>query len=122
MQCMKCGRDTDADQVFCQDCLGEMDQYPVKPDAPVVLPHHSSNVFPKKMPAKRTLTSDELERKLKRRTRLLSALLSVAVLMAMAFGYISWKLYHEYSNKFLPGQNYSVVQEDLPELPARENR
>jgi len=112
MQCMRCGRDTDMDQVFCQDCLDEMKHYPVKPDTPVILPHYGPNMQLKKLPAKRTLSSEELTKKLKRRIRLLSALLSVAVVLALAFGYIAVTLYDEYSEKFLPGQNYSAVKEE----------
>ena len=120
MQCMRCGRDTEADQVFCPDCLDEMKNYPVKPDTPVVLPHYGPNVQLKKSASKRTLTNEELTRKLKRRTRLLSSLLSVAVLLALGFGYIAVTLYEEYSDKFLPGQNYSAVKEETT-APSTES-
>ena len=38
MYCLKCGRDTKSEQVFCNDCLAVMDAYPVKPDTAIHLP------------------------------------------------------------------------------------
>ena len=42
MGCMKCGRDVDAKQVFCPECLETMRQYPVKKDAVVQIPNRAS--------------------------------------------------------------------------------
>ena len=30
MNCMKCGRETQNEKVFCEDCLLEMEKYPVR--------------------------------------------------------------------------------------------
>ena len=38
MNCMKCGRETRGEDVFCQDCLTEMKKYPVDPGTVVLLP------------------------------------------------------------------------------------
>ena len=38
MSCMKCGKEVSEDQVFCEECLAEMDKYPVKPGTPLLLP------------------------------------------------------------------------------------
>ncbi len=38
MKCMKCGKKYSAEQVFCDDCLAEMEKYPVSPETPIVLP------------------------------------------------------------------------------------
>ncbi len=38
MKCMKCGRRIDADRVFCEECLVDMEKYPVPPETPVILP------------------------------------------------------------------------------------
>jgi len=35
---MKCGKETKSDRFFCQECLDDMERYPVKPDTPVYLP------------------------------------------------------------------------------------
>ena len=36
MSCMKCGKEVSEDQVFCPECLAEMERYPVKPGTPVL--------------------------------------------------------------------------------------
>lgn len=33
--CMKCGREIALGQVFCKECLADMEQYPIKPGTPV---------------------------------------------------------------------------------------
>ena len=38
MNCLKCGREQESEQVFCNDCLLEMEKYPVSPNATVQLP------------------------------------------------------------------------------------
>ena len=37
MNCMKCGRVIALGQVFCKECLADMDQYPIAPGTPVPL-------------------------------------------------------------------------------------
>ena len=32
MNCLKCGREIEEGQVFCNDCLVQMAKYPVKPE------------------------------------------------------------------------------------------
>ena len=39
MSCLKCGKSTQDEQVFCSQCLAGMEAYPVKPDVHVTLPH-----------------------------------------------------------------------------------
>jgi hypothetical protein len=46
---MKCGREIDESQVFCTECLDEMERYPVKPGTVVQLP-----VRPKEIPVRKT--------------------------------------------------------------------
>ena len=38
MGCLKCGKDTQSNHVFCPECLAIMEQHPVKPDAVVMIP------------------------------------------------------------------------------------
>lgn len=38
MNCIRCGREIPADQVFCPECLEDMDRHPVKPGTAVRLP------------------------------------------------------------------------------------
>ena len=58
MNCMKCGKETKNNRVFCEECLAVMDAYPVKPGTPVKLPHRSQ--APKKaVPRKKVLSPEE---------------------------------------------------------------
>ena len=53
MSCMKCGKDTEDGQAFCAHCLEGMEAYPVKPDAHIQLPNHSTEENNKKPPRKK---------------------------------------------------------------------
>lgn len=111
MQCMKCGRDVEAGQVFCEICLADMEKYPVKPGTVVTLPHYQRQAQPKKT-AKRVVPLDEQLRKAKKRNRILALVLVLVILAAAGFAWLAASLYIEYDGKFLPGQNYSAVGSD----------
>ena len=108
MQCMKCGRDIEGNQVFCDICREEMEKYPVKPGTVVLLPHYVQYNLPKRVP-KRIVPHEEQIRRLKKRSRTLAYLFALALACAVSFGMLSLYLYSEYNDKPLPGQNYSVV-------------
>lgn len=40
-QCLKCGKKTEGNSVFCGECLTVMERYPVKPGTVVHLPHRN---------------------------------------------------------------------------------
>ena len=87
MYCLKCGRDTVANKIFCQDCLTGMERYPVKPGTAIQLPQRTTKVIPKK-PAKRTPTPEEQIASLKKSRFWLTAavvLLSAALCLALLF-------------------------------------
>lgn len=65
MYCLKCGRDTKADKVFCEECLESMRHHPVKPGTAIQIPSRSAKVAPKKA-AKRPPTPEEQIVSLKR--------------------------------------------------------
>lgn len=41
MSCMRCGKEIGEGQVFCAECLAEMERHPVKPGTPIQLPHRA---------------------------------------------------------------------------------
>lgn len=49
--CMRCGREIEEGQVFCQDCLKEMSRYPVDPNTVVQIPLRKESVTGKRTPA-----------------------------------------------------------------------
>lgn len=110
MQCMKCGREVEPDQTFCQECLDEMDKHPVRPGTVVLLPRRPGQVPVKKAPAKRkrpVLSPEEHIAKLKRWVAVLSLLLLLSLGISGVLGYFVAKDYIRDANAQLPGQNYS---------------
>ena len=107
MTCLKCGRNTEDEHVFCQECLNVMDKYPVKSNTPVHLPQHAFTPSKKPAPRKRTISSEEqvliLRRKL-RRSRLIGLILLVTLSLAAAL------LVRELAGEEIPaiGQNYTI--------------
>lgn len=91
MNCMKCGREIPAGQVFCDGCLDVMKKYPVKPDAAVHLRRRAEQSAPKKQTARRRQLSPEEQLPLVKRSNrrltlcvvLLSLLLTAACVVAI---------------------------------------
>lgn len=84
MVCMKCGKNTEKERMFCARCLEVMEAYPVKPDAVVQLPSRNSANAPKKQTRKgRTDPKDARISALRRQVRLMW-LVVIALLLAVA--------------------------------------
>ena len=85
MYCLKCGKETQGNQVFCEGCLDGMDHYPVKPGTPIQLPRGPEQSAPKKTPPrKRPPTAEEQLaslRKSNRRLRRFALILLLALLV-----------------------------------------
>ena len=108
MQCMKCGKDTTGEQIFCDSCLRVMEAYPVKAGSAVNLPRQKTPAEYKKAVArKRIATTDEqianLQKHL-RNTRIVAWIMAVLLLAA------SGMLVYEMLNPNAPviGLNYTV--------------
>ena len=88
VNCIKCGKKTKGDQVFCNDCLKLMEAYPVKPDVHIQLTNHTSPAAPKKTGKKRRNPTDEEQiAHLRRTVRWLVLLVAVlVVLLGIACG------------------------------------
>lgn len=109
MNCLKCGREIEEGQVFCNDCLVQMAKYPVKPRTAVQLPSRGSAAVSKKVHSRRrskTVPEEQLKA-LKKRIRILSVLLSVCVVLLIVLSVVT--LRYMSANRLLPGQNYSAV-------------
>lgn len=107
MHCLKCGKKTTENQQFCDSCLTGMNDYPIKLDAKVHLPHRPKASSPKQ-PRKRALQPEEqlvLMHRLVR--RLIVALIVVTVLFILSAA----GLVHSYKNNDEAptiGRNYTV--------------
>ena len=116
MQCLKCGREIPAGQVFCRDCLADMEKYPVKPGTAVQLPKRPDAPAAKKQQARRpALPPEEQVKRLKRRLWIVSSVLAVLLALAGLVAYLAVDYIWENEGKPLPGQNYSAVTEAATE-------
>ena len=106
MNCMKCGREIPSEDVFCSDCLADMEKYPVKPGVVVQIPTRPAAPAVKKT-VKRILSPEEQVKYLRKQVRRLwGALILSLLLTAAAVGLAVYGL-QEGEIQFLPGQNYS---------------
>lgn len=110
MNCLKCGRKVDEGQVFCTDCLVQMEKYPVKPGTAVVLPSRNES-----LPARKSSlrfhpgpSHEEQLQYLKRRVHRLTLSLAILLLLFAALAFYAGYLLHAQSQP-RPGQNYSSV-------------
>ena len=104
MQCMKCGREIQAGDVFCPECLSEMEQYPVKPGTPVHIPKQPE----KKLHDRRAAVTPERRIEiLTRRVRVLSWILTLAAALLIAACALMFSLLQDGDEGFAIGQNYS---------------
>lgn len=110
VKCMKCGREIDDSQVFCVDCLVEMEKYPIKPGTSVQLPKREELPAGKKSgPYHRSVLTPENQLAVfKKRMRFLTVgwAITLLVLAAVCFFMVEHLKQHP---QVLPGQNYSSI-------------
>lgn len=117
MNCMKCGREVESDQVFCKDCLTDMEKHPVDPNAVVLIPKRTA---PVKKIHQRRQSPEDIILKLEKRCRVLGVALTLALLMLMGLGVGTAILAKELDVMKLIGQNYLTVEEET-EPPVSED-
>ena len=112
--CIKCGRNTVSEQVFCPDCLAEMKKYPVRPGTVVQLPSRKASTSGKKQPSKKRVAPlEEQVKALKKRCRTLFLLLILFAAISVALAFPAMKYLFESNRKI--GQNYTTV------IPTEDN-
>ena len=115
MNCLKCGNETENEQVFCGHCLEIMSRYPIKPGTPVQLPKRETLPVSKKQSRRRQLTPEDQIIHLKVLVRTLAALLgAVSIVLGIFIGLYFSK--EKPSDNPVPsiGQNYTVDPTDNP--------
>ena len=113
-KCLKCGRPCQSDQVFCPECLAEMEKYPVKPGVVVLLPPKEQP----KPPRRRQHTVNPMEEQLNALKKQVVALRILVALLLAAAGVLGWMAASDYLAEeqiVLPGQNYSAETEEPAE-------
>lgn len=110
MNCMKCGREIEETQVFCDFCLADMKKYPVKPGIAIQLhPRKDSHPVKKSTPKRRQPpTVEEQIIRLKKRVKSLIILWLVTFLLLAATIYPTIQFFRDMTT-LLPGQNYTTI-------------
>ena len=114
MFCLRCGRDTGGEQIFCNKCLDSMKQYPIKPGTAVQIPDRQA-YFEKHQPEPRNHVSpEELVPQLRRIVRILVAALLV---LSVSLGITAWLLIQSISDSAIQfpgnmGRNYTTIERD----------
>mgnify|MGYP003300484812 CR=1 FL=1 len=108
MACLKCGRETEGQQVFCSDCHQTMNRYPVNPDTVVVLPKRPA-IPEEQKAARKQKRPEEQEALLKRMIRWL--LITIGVLTTLVCLLAGLLLYNLTNTPTKPniGQNYTFI-------------
>lgn len=116
MNCLRCGRDTAEQQVFCDTCLADMARHPVKPDVAIYLPNRKPKEAPKKNVHKRRRehTPEEMVVILRKRVRILAALVLILAMMLSAAAVGVWFATKQGAEIKLPdiGQNFQTADQN----------
>ena len=117
MGCLKCGRDLEEGQVFCDLCLETMAKFPVNPGTPISLPKpREAAPVRKSSRLKLPPTPEEQVKRLRKRCRWLTAFLVLFLAGCIALGVVSIRLAQE-SKKPARGQNYSTMETTMEPSP-----
>ena len=94
MYCLKCGRDTKGEQVFCNDCLAVMDAYPVKPETAVHLPTRKPQTPSKKSSQRKKAPSleEQLQNLKTSNRKLIQVILCLVLLLVLCSGMLTYFL------------------------------
>lgn len=108
MKCMRCGRDIEAGQVFCPECLQNMSRHPVNPGTAIRIPRRPDPQL-KRAARRKAIPEEEQIRILKKRLKLMTILFVICVVILIAMAIPAAFHFATEHNVFLPGQNYSSI-------------
>ena len=115
MQCMKCKEKINDHAAFCENCLAEMEKYPVKPNTAVYLPPRNTQQPVKKKSRRHWENKpEELLRRQQLIIRCLTAALAVTVAAFFLSAVLLLKLVEEREDFHNLGQNYGTVSDNRP--------
>lgn len=106
MACLKCGKETENAQVFCQECLQVMANYPVKPGTKLLLPVREPVPAEKKAAGRkdRELSAEAMLRRLVRGLTVTIAVLTLII--CLLAGLLLWNDFVDRDNVI--GRNYTI--------------
>ena len=110
VNCMKCGRETKGDAVFCDDCLDHMERHPVPANTLVYVPTEKDRASVKKhsnLPP--VVKAEEQVKRLTKKVHVLGLLLALFIGATVFFGLLSVDTLHELSVTKFIGKNYTSI-------------
>lgn len=108
MNCMRCGKEVQQPQVFCDTCLAAMDACPVKPDMHIHIPVRPANAG-KAAPKKALVSLESQIKRLRQRNKNLVIALLCALLALALSGSLIFHLSRPDTSTYDIGKNYSTV-------------
>ena len=110
MNCMKCGRETKTDNIFCPECLDHMERHPVAENVLVYVPSEKDRVAANKHKIEHPVVSaDDQVKRLHRKVERLRLLVILFLAATMFFAVLSMETLHELKLTNLIGKNYTAV-------------
>ena len=107
MNCLRCGRETENEQVFCFLCESVMVKHPVKPNTVVTIPDRAAltRPVPPRKPVRQEVDTAPLRRTIAQ-LRLWVCMLLAALMLCVVL--LTWQELRQ-KNEPTIGQNYSSV-------------
>ena len=110
MNCMKCGRETKIDNIFCSECLDHMERHPVAENVLVYVPSEKDRAAANKHKIEHPVVSaDDQVKRLHRKVERLRLLVILFMAATMFFAVLSMETLHELNVMNLIGKNYTTV-------------
>ena len=89
MGCLKCGKETEENQVFCEECCQGMEKYPVKPGTVVQLQIRTPKAQEKKGQKRKEQDPKETIRQLRKLIRWLTVVIAcMTVVICLLAGFV----------------------------------
>ena len=107
MECLKCGREIEPSQAFCDECVAKMAKHPIEPGTPVHLPLRPTS-GEKAAARKRERTPSQIIAELRKMIRWLTVIIAVLSLLLCATAAFLLHTLDNQSESNRPGRNYTV--------------
>lgn len=109
MNCLKCGRELEGNDVFCPECLEDMERHPVRINTAVHIPQQPAKKFGAHRRA--GMSAEEQVKRLRRTNQQLKLVLILVIAVAIFFALLAFDVVERSHVNDLWGQNYSIVDD-----------
>jgi len=106
--CLKCGKETEENQVFCECCREVMRRYPVEPNTVVIIPKRPNLPEERKLPRKKR--QEDREKLLRSAIRWLTVTTGVLTIVICILCGALWTVMSDRSEEDNIGRNYTYIE------------